>query len=188
MPSTRAPVNLAAMRCCAAPLLLLLLLATACDSTRSVSIDGKRVTLGASASVADCPTCPVCAPEPDAGPPVGSLPPVPPEPAAAGISWFIHSSADDGGPTPRRGMRPGGGEIPVKAAGWRCTQTALERDETLGWLSESVGLECRHGAARVRSRAECTMQMGSYDSARLVLAEDGQVEVTCAMRPSRLQY
>jgi len=175
----------AAMSRCTA---LLVLFVTACNSARSARIDGKAVALGASASVAGCPKCPVCAPEPDAGASVDPLPPLPPEPAAAGISWYVHTSADDGGPTPLRGIRPAGGEIPVNAAGWRCTQTALERDETDGWLTESVGLECKHGAARVRSKAECTMEMGSHDSARLVLGEDGQVEVTCAMRPSRLKY
>ena len=174
--------------------LILLLLATACDARRSVS-DGKSVTLAASASVADCPTCPVCAPEPDTGSPVAQVPPLPPSPPSpplAGINWYIHSSGDTGGPRGTfRGIWPGGGPIPVKAAGWHCSHTAphlnkiKDPEDGSTFVTESVTIECTYGAARVRASAACEIRNGSHDSTRLVLGDDGMLTMWCDGEPRR---
>lgn len=166
-------------------LALIALLLSGCDTARSLSINGKTVSLGASAAVADCPKCPACSAssEPaDTVVPVAAMPPQPP--VAAGVNWWVFTTADTTDANPMRGLWPGGGAIPVSEPGWRCTHSAPSRgtypkSSSHSEVVESVVLDCNRGAARVRNTAICAIRKGVYDRAALFLGADAQVAVSC---------
>jgi hypothetical protein len=133
----------------------LLLLATACNSSHSLNVDGKTVTLGASAAVSDCPKCPAsAAPR-----------------AASAIKWSFYPNGEKlQGP-----LLSGGGTIDPDEPGWACTYTAPYR---LG-DQETVELDCEFGKAHVEVIAMCRLRRGEHDSQALHLGKRGMVLVAC---------
>ena len=139
---------------------LTVVLLSACDSARTLSIDGKSLTIAASAAVADCPKCPACV--------------APPEPAKS-INW-IYTGRDAVQP-----LSADGGSIAVDDPGWDCKYSSIGHLGTGVAASENVELECVLGKAHVKTFIQCNLQQGSVDSVNLGLGRT-TVFVTCDAR------
>ena len=135
-----------------APMLIML---AACNSTRSVSVDGKTVTLGASAAVRDCPKCRTCPGRPPQG--------------AKTIKW---NYASDAGFV---SLLPAGGSIPTDEPGWACSYSAMWRVSG----TEDVEGTCKYGATSVKHMVSCDFWDWWHGSALFDIGEHGHIMVAC---------
>lgn len=151
--------------------LLLVALLPACNSPHSLTLDGKTVTVGASAEVTSCPPCQPCA---STEPPTAAapVPPLPPEPIEGpGINWWINVEGDAG----VRGLHPGGGPIPLGKSAWRCEHSKPDRAEYAKEAGpfEMVSMRCEVAGHTVSANAICHLERGRRDTKSLTL--DGLV-------------
>ena len=136
--------------------LLLLLSLTSCSS-HSLNIDGKTVTLGASAAVADCPKCRTC--------------PLSPPLHSNAIKWDYVSDASAG----LVSLQPSGGSIPTNEPGWACSYSAMWNVKE----TQYVEATCTYGSTRVRQVLYCDFWDYWHDSTRLEIGEHGTVMIMC---------
>ena len=80
----------------------------------------------------------------------------PPEPVQISIAWSVFVAGLPEEAPARRPLDAEAGELPLPGSSWSCAYEAPSRVQlsSAAW-SEQRGIVCRHGEARVRSRASC---------------------------------
>ena len=83
-----------------------------------------------------------------------------------------------------RGLRPGGGAIPLINSAWRCEHSAPDRNSysAVAGTFETVSIKCKLGAHSFRSTVLCYLEKGAHDRQDVSLDGEYTFSLNCAVK------